>query len=144
VTLETWPDRELEGKVTAIAPKAQTGSSIVNYEVHISLDVGDLPVRVGMTADADLITSRREDVLLVANKAITADRDTGTYYVYRKEGDTVKQVEISIGLRDKDHTEITAGLSKGDELVLNYIEETFSVDPQQGPPRRPGAGLGGR
>jgi HlyD family secretion protein len=132
ITLETWPERELEGEVTAIAPKAQTASSVVHYQVHISLDVADLPVRAGMTANADLIASRREDVLLVANKAITADRDAGTYHVYRVEGDKVEKVEIAVGLRDNAYTEVTAGLREGDELVLDYVQETTIYMPGPG------------
>jgi multidrug efflux pump subunit AcrA (membrane-fusion protein) len=85
-------------------------------------DAGEIHILTGMTADADLITSRRTDVLLVANKAITADRDAGAYYVYRVEGDDVTKVEVTIGLRDKSYTEIVNGLREGDKLVIGYSE----------------------
>jgi HlyD family secretion protein len=134
ITLEAWPDRELEGKVVAIAPKARAQSEVVIYQVHISTNPGDLPIRAGMTANADLITSRREDVLLVANRAITADRKEGTYYVYRKKGDVVDKVEIAVGLRDRTYTEITSGLDEGDELVIGYDEALWAMDPEEGPP----------
>ena len=52
------------------------------YEVRLSLDDTGLPVRVGMTANADLITSA-QNVLLVPKDTITADRETGHYYVNR-------------------------------------------------------------
>ena len=134
VTLVTWPDRKLEGEVVAIAPKARAQSEVVIYQVHINADPGDLPLRAGMTADADLITSRREDVLLVANRAIIADRKEGTYYVYRKEGDAVDKVEIAVGLRDRTYTEVTSGLREGDELVIGYDEALWAMDPEEGPP----------
>lgn len=121
ITLETWPGQPIEGQVVAIAPKAKTQSEIVAYQVHVHLDAGELPLRTGMTASGDLITSRREDVLLVANRAITADRQAGTYHVYRIEGETVEKVEIAVGLRDNRYTEITSGLQEGDELVLHYF-----------------------
>ena len=134
IALETWPGDPIEGQVVAIAPKAKTQSEIVTYQVHVHLDGGELPLRTGMTANADLITSRREDVLLVANRAITADRDAGTYHVYRIKGDTVEKVEIAVGLRDNRYTEITAGLQEGDELVIGYVQETLSFGPGQGGP----------
>jgi multidrug resistance efflux pump len=56
VTLETWPGQTIQGRVVSIAPKATAGSSgIASYEVRVALNDTDLPVRIGMTADADLI-----------------------------------------------------------------------------------------
>jgi len=132
VTLETWPGEELTGEVIAIAPKAKIQSEIVTYEVHLSLQAGDLPVRTGMTANAELITANRENVLLVPNRAITADRQAGKYYVTRIEGQEMVQVEITIGLRDKNYTEITGGLKDGDKLIVGEVSEM--LDFSQGPP----------
>ena len=84
VTLETWPDQQLTGKVTAIAPKARAQSEIVTYEVYITIDAGDLPVLTGMTANARLITAQRENVLLVPNRAITADRQQAIGFIQCK------------------------------------------------------------
>ena len=134
VTLESWPDEELTGEVVSIAPKAKVQSGIVIYEVHLSLKAGDLPVLTGMTANAELTTANREDVLLVPNRAITADRAAGKYYVNLVEGDSIAKTEVSIGLRDKDFTEITGGLQEGDELFIGEIEEGFLFDPREGPP----------
>jgi HlyD family secretion protein len=128
VELEAWPDRLFQGRVASIAPRATNMGRIVTYEVRLDVDwdsvpdAGEIHILTGMTADADLITSRRTDVLLVANKAITADRDAGAYYVYRVEGDDVTKVEVTIGLRDKSYTEIVNGLREGDKLVIGYSE----------------------
>jgi HlyD family secretion protein len=140
ITLEAWPDRELKGKVVAIAPKAQANSEIVTYQVHIgadwknSPDGEDLPIRIGMTANADLITSEQDNVLLVSNRAVTADREAGKYYVYRKEGDAVSKVEVTVGSNDGSYTEIVGGLEEGDELVIDYVEEGLPFGPGQGRP----------
>jgi HlyD family secretion protein len=132
VTLETWPDKELTGQVVSIAPKAKIQSEIVTYEVHLRFQAGDLPVLTGMTANAELITAERENVLLVPNRAITADRQAGKYYVTRVEGQEMAQVEVTIGLRDKNYTEVTSGLEAGDKLVIGEVSEM--LDFSQGPP----------
>lgn len=134
VILEAWPDQELVGEVIAIAPKAKIQSEIVTYEVHLRVEAGDLPVLTGMTANAELITANRENVLLVPNRTITADREAGKYYVNLVEGDSIAKTEVTIGLRDKDFTEITGGLEEGDELFIGDVEEGFMFDPRQGPP----------
>jgi len=132
VTLETWPDKELTGQVVSIAPKAKIQSEIVTYEVHLRFQAGDLPVLTGMTANAELITAERENALLVPNRAITADRQAGKYYVTRVESQEMAQVEVTIGLRDKNYTEVTSGLEAGDKLVIGEVSEM--LDFSQGPP----------
>jgi HlyD family secretion protein len=131
-TLETWPDEELTGEIVSIAPKSKSGGEIVNYQVHLKVDAGKLPVRSGMTANADLVTASRENVLLVPNRAITADRQAGKYYVNLVEGDAVVKTEVTIGLRDDSYTEITDGLEEGDKLVIGEVSE--KLDFSQGPP----------
>jgi HlyD family secretion protein len=132
VTLETWPDEELTGEIVSIAPKAESSGEIVTYQVHLRVDAGELPVRSGMTANAELVTASRENVLLAPNRAITADRQAGKYYVNLVQGDTVVKTEVTIGLRDQNYTEITNGLEEGDKLAIGEVSE--KLDFSQGPP----------
>ncbi len=145
VTMETWPEREIQSTVTAIAPSASgDGAGVVAYDVHLALEETDLPVLVGMTANADLITDVGEGVLLVPNSAVTADRENGTFsvnVVRQGPDDTqeVSQVEVTIGLKDSDYTQITSGLVEGDTVVLGeFTVPTFTFG--GGPP---GQGQGG-
>lgn len=132
VILEAWPEEELTGEIVSIAPKANKAGEIVTYQVHLRMNAGKLPIRSGMTANAELITARRENVLLVPNRAIIADRQAGKYYVNRIQGDTVVKTEVTIGLRDKNYTEITSGLSEGDQLFIGEVSE--KLDFRHGPP----------
>ncbi|MEA3336503.1 MAG: efflux RND transporter periplasmic adaptor subunit [Chloroflexota bacterium] len=150
ISLETWPDVEIDGEIASIAPQATSSTSaIVSYKVYLSLGQTDLPVLIGMTANADLVTAAKDDVLLVPNQAITPDRETGTYYVNRvafdDEGAMItEEVEVTIGLKDSGHTEITSGIQEGDRLSLNTI--TASSEETGGSmfmPQRPGGENGG-
>ncbi|MBN1579142.1 MAG: efflux RND transporter periplasmic adaptor subunit [Anaerolineae bacterium] len=132
VTLETWPDLELPGEVVSIAPNAQNIGGIVSYEVRLSLNAGELPILTGMTANADLITAQRKNVLLVPNRAIIADREAGKYYVNQVRGEEITKIEVTIGLRDSTYTEITSGLEESDQVYIGTIDEGF--DFRNGPP----------
>lgn len=132
VTLETWPDQDLPGQVVSIAPKAQTLAGIVTFEVRLSLDAGDLPIRAGMTANAELITASRQNVLLVPNRAITADRQAGKYYVNLVKGNETQKVQVTIGLRDNSYTEIKSGLQEGDKVLVGEVNT--GLDLTNGPP----------
>lgn len=139
ITLETWPDVEIEGEVVAIAPSAKSslGSALVTYQVHLAMGPTDLPVRVGMTANAALTTAEKEAVLLVPNEAINVDRQAGTYSVSLVLGDTVQEVEVTVGLHDGRHSQIISGLNSGDELLVdNAIPTAFDGV-------RPGGGMFG-
>jgi RND family efflux transporter MFP subunit len=149
ITLETWPDREIQGKVASIAPKATAGNGgIASYEVRLDLADTDLPVRIGMTADADVVTAAREGALLVPSQAITADREAGTYKVNLVDeapdgSRTITPVAVTIGLKDGDNTEITSGLQEGDRVLIGAI--TSAAEQRRNPlmPPRPGGGTGG-
>ncbi|MAT95915.1 MAG: hypothetical protein CL608_02010 [Anaerolineaceae bacterium] len=131
ISLEAFPDSEIEATVVSIAPRntASQGSGLVTYNVYLALDATDLPVRVGMTANANLITAQRSDVLLVPNRAITPDRAAGKYYVTRADGEVV---EVMIGLRDEANTQITSGLNEGDELLIETAQPVQTFGPGSG------------
>ncbi|WP_420631778.1 efflux RND transporter periplasmic adaptor subunit [Candidatus Leptofilum sp.] len=130
VTLEAWPEREFESKIVTIAPSASDeNSALVTYNVHLAYQADDLPTLIGLTANANLITAQRDDVLLVPNAAITPDRAAGKYFVDVQQADgTFRQVEVAIGLRDGENTQITAGLAEGDILRLVTSQPTEEID----------------
>jgi HlyD family secretion protein len=133
ITLEPWPDRTLIGKVISISPKAKVTNQIVTFEVHATFDAQGLPVLTGMTANADLTTVEQENVLLVPNRAIVADREAGTYYVNRVDGESLTQVAVKIGLRDARYTEVLSGLEAGDRVYTGQAVDE-GLDFTQGPP----------
>lgn len=151
ITLEPWPERELSGKVASIAPRAKgigepdASSGIVAFEVYLDIDAAGLPVLTGMTANAELMAKGRANVLLIPNRAIIADRQTGTYYVNQVVGDELIKTKVTIGLRDSRYTEITGGLAEGDR-VSTLETQGGGLDFGQGPPEevQHGGSLGGR
>ena len=130
LSFESWPGGKVMAEVTAIAPAASTdGGGIVSYQVHLSLGETEITIREGMTADADLVTAAREDVLLVDNAAIRADRRNNQYFVTvasrTATGETeYVEIEVVIGLNDKEFTQIISGLEVGDEVLLGQLVAT--------------------
>jgi HlyD family secretion protein len=144
VTLEAWPDEELESEVVSIAPEAteDESSAIVTYEVHLSLPDTDLPIRVGMTANANLTTVDLHDVLLIPNRAINHDRASGTYTVNLVTPDGIEQVEVGIGMRDSENTQILSGIEEGDVLAVGDLSPQEEFNPPGPMSERPeGSGL---
>jgi HlyD family secretion protein len=131
INLETWPNSQIEATVVSIAPRntAAQGSGLVTYAVYLALGPTELPLRAGMTANANLITAQRSNVLLVPNRAITPDRTAGKYFVTLASGDVV---EVTIGLRDEANTQITSGLNEGDQLLIGTGQPVETFGPGSG------------
>jgi len=137
ITLDALPGEILGGKVDMIADSAQLDTGVVTYKVTVRLEPSTAPLRVGMTANVDIVTERREQVLLVPNRFVRIDRTTGQAYVDKLAGAEIQPVEIQIGLRDEVYSEVLAGLEQGDVVVL--VKESSREQLQQmmmgGPPR---------
>jgi HlyD family secretion protein len=118
ITIDALPDELLTGRVDYIAPTATDTGGVVTYKVIIGLDKTDLPVRGGMSANADVITDVRDNVLIVPNWTIRIDRQTGKSYVYVQRGDKVEEIEIVTGLRNANESEVVSGLNEGEVLVV--------------------------
>ncbi|MCP5095069.1 MAG: efflux RND transporter periplasmic adaptor subunit [Chloroflexi bacterium] len=145
INLEAWPNDTIEAEVASIAPinNQTAGSSQISYQVFLSLGETELPILVGMTANANLVTAQREDVLLVSNQAITPERVTGKYFVnLLGSDDSVEKIEVTIGLRDNDFTQITGGLREGDRLRIGGEDEQF-FGPGRGSNNDDGGPFGG-
>ncbi len=85
VIVDAFPDVELTGVVTSIAPVANVQSGVVLYPVEVSLAPTDLPVRAGMTAEVEIIIATRENVLIVPLRAVQSAN--GRTFVLRQVTD---------------------------------------------------------
>jgi len=134
ITLDALPDVELLGWVEAVAPTAFQGDGIVSYLVTVGLEVGDTPVREGMSATASIITQRLEDVLLIPNRALRLNRETGKVYTEKLVLGTPQEVEVEIGFRDEQVSQVLSGLNEGDTVVVRTVSSRERLREAFGPP----------
>jgi len=122
ITLDAFPDEEIEGEVTAIKSIGTVSSGIVTYEVRVEITPTDVPIRPDMTASATVVVEEKENVLLIPNRAIRQEGDVKYVEVLDPSGDTeVQRVAITTGVSNGAVTEITAGLEEGDLVVTNVV-----------------------
>ena len=122
ITLDAYPDEELQGRVEYISPVATEDLGTVSYLVRVCFDPTQAPLRSGMTANITIVTERRENVLLMPSRAISADRETGLFYVERlKDDGEIERVEVEIGIQDTTYTEVLRGMEDGDQLVIGDV-----------------------
>lgn len=118
VRVDAFPDRELTGKVTEVAPAANNVGGVIAYSVTIVPDDSDAPLRSGMSATAVIVTSKVDDAILLPNRFINLDRDTGEAFVYKLVGGNPVPQSVELGLRNETESQILAGLTDGDTVAL--------------------------
>jgi len=117
VTLDALPDRKLRGRVQAIAPSSSVQAGVVTYQVQIAIENTDSQVRFGMTANAQIITDRHDNVLVVPNRAIRLVNRTRRIVQVVVNG-APQEKEVRTGLSSDQMTEILEGLTEGDQVVI--------------------------
>ncbi len=136
ITLDALPDEEIAGHVEAIAPTASVDGGVVSYVVTVAIEPTDAHLRPGMSANTTITTDRKDDALVVPNRYIQIDRESGKMYVERLEEDGLtSRVEIQTGMRDELSSEVLAGLEEGDTLVLRSLSGRERLQRTFGPPQ---------
>ena len=69
-SVDAWPNRKYPARIERVRYGSQTTDGVVSYLTVLAVDNGDLSLRPGMTASAEITTARRENVLLLANAAL--------------------------------------------------------------------------
>lgn len=117
ITIDALPDMEFNGWVTekTLAPTTQEWT--VGYQVSIRVEpVADVQLIEGLSASADIIVGRAENVLLVPNRAIKISDGQKVVEVLTMGGTEERIVQT--GLSDGQWTEITEGLVEGERVIV--------------------------
>ena len=117
VTTYASPDVKIPGVLETISPISTTEQGVVLFPITIRLDPGEQRLRGGLSANALIEVSSRENVLLVPNRAIRREGDERVVYV-RQEGDALERRVVEIGVRDSEFSEIVSGVSEGEEVAV--------------------------
>jgi multidrug efflux pump subunit AcrA (membrane-fusion protein) len=125
-TVDTFPDREFQGKVTAIYPKAIIQDNVVNYDVVVDiLDRHEGALRPEMTASVTVLLEARIDVLAIPARAVKRQRGKNVVYVSNNGEPELR--EVAIGWKDGQWIEVLKGLEEGQTI---FIEPPAESEPQ--------------
>lgn len=119
ITFDALSKKDIfHAKIVSLDPRATVVSDVVYYTTKFSLEDGDDRLKTGMSADADVETDHRSNVLLVSRRAIKED-DGGVYVeVYDGTNAPVRR-EVETGLEnDEGDVEVVKGLSEGEKVVV--------------------------
>ena len=121
ILLDALPDEEIKGRVTFVSPTGTTLVGVVSYDTTITLENPIAELRDGMSATAEVIIERRDDVLMIPNRYIRGTLENPKVLVLVDGQQEERQ--ITLGLSDGFNTEVLSGLQEGEEVVLPTSEE---------------------
>ncbi|UCD57762.1 MAG: efflux RND transporter periplasmic adaptor subunit, partial [Candidatus Hydrogenedentota bacterium] len=120
ITVESYSNKKFHGRVRRISPLGVEKDKIMNFEVEVSIEETDVPLRTNMTADAEIIVEKRRNVLLVPQNAIRYRRKQSFVEVPDVEDPSGKRsVNIALGIGGVNFSEVLSGLKEGDEVIVS-------------------------
>lgn len=136
-SVDSYPDETFYGIVTQVRNEAINTSNVVTYEVIIEIDNRELKLKPGMTANVEIITSEKKDVLLVPNQALRfymEDGNGGSSKRYKDKGlwlmkdGRPQRITIKTGVSDDNNTEVSsADLQEGASVILEKKSDTVKT-----------------
>lgn len=119
----SYPQKVFSGKVTLIEPNLDVVTRTVN--VQISLNNKEGLLKPGMFVRSNLILSKNDNALAIPNAALL--EANGEKFVFVRHEHTYKRIEVEAGASDDEYTEITSGLSSGDEVVTQGNRQLYTL-----------------
>lgn len=115
VGVEAHPKRRFKGRVFHIPPKTEVEQGIAHFKVKVAVpgDEAREFLRVGMTAEVELVIEERADALIVPSEAVIQRNGRST--LKRADG---TEVAVEVGLDTGIDAEIRSGVAVGDAILV--------------------------
>jgi RND family efflux transporter MFP subunit len=120
IAVDALPDVDLKGKVTFISPFGTQQTGVLNFAVTIALEPSDIELKGGLTATGDIVVDKRENVLLIPNRAVKGS--AGEQWVEVMVDEVKKVTEkraVTLGLQNERFSEVVEGLKEGEKVVVS-------------------------
>ncbi len=115
VTAQILSDKTFEGKITFIAPKAD---SSLNFPVELEIKNNNSnDLKAGMYGTAHFGSDQKIEALVVPRNAFVGSISSGQVFVI--DGDKVKLVKVATGRSFGNDIEILSGIEQGTQVVVS-------------------------
>lgn len=127
IVLDANTGKTYDGIVTTISASGDDSGSRVTFETMVEILEPDDKVRIGMTAEVDLLLGEAENVLLVPANAVF--NDGGTDYVSVSDRSSSYDIPVTVGMVTETVAEITGGfLKEGDRVLVPSVDNSILKD----------------
>ena len=140
VTIDALPDEELEGAIANISSTSTNQQGVVTFEVTIRINVpDDITLQEGLSAVARVATAEERGIVIPMQSVQFGEQ--GAFVRKEDENGDIVERPITLGSGDGFYTIVEDGLSEGDRIVMQALDESQL---EEGDFRFRGPGGGGR
>lgn len=139
LTMDAFKDKTFTGQVLGINTNGSVSSGVTTYPTVIQFDSTIDGAYPNMAVNATIITSVKDNVVIVPSAAVTTTNGVSTVRILRNG--QPETVNVEIGNSNDTQTEIVSGISEGDEVVTGT---SGGSTPSTGTSTSPFGGFGGR
>lgn len=126
VTVDAYPEKTFKGNVVRIAPQGRVESTITVFEVTIEVENKDKSMlKPMMTANAEILTDLKKDVLLVPSEAVRAKGDE--IGIYKASDGKSLWIPVSTGMSNGILTEVQGDVKEGEDVIISGIEDEIKA-----------------
>ena len=122
VTLDAYGNDVVFGaKIFRIDPVETVVEGVPTYKTAFRFAKEDSRIKSGMTANIDVLTDRKGDVIAVSSRAVIIKNGGKVVNILKNNG--VEEVKVTTGLRGSDgNVEIVSGVDEGDKVIVNPVK----------------------
>ncbi|MDD5433329.1 MAG: efflux RND transporter periplasmic adaptor subunit [Candidatus Pacebacteria bacterium] len=117
VTVDAYgSDVKFQAKVTKIDPAETVLEGVATYKTTLQFTQKDERIKSGFTANIEILTAQKENVLAVPYRAIISKN--GDKIIKIVQDKKITEAEVVLGLRGSDgNVEIISGINEGDKVI---------------------------
>ena len=125
ITIGAIQDLKVPAVLEYISPKGVEESGAILFEMKAALTLTDsVFIRAGYSANAEIILDRRSNVVTIPESTIEFSGDSTFVHLLKNEKpQEFERKQVSIGLSDGIHIEITDGLKENEKIRGSEIIE---------------------
>lgn len=118
ITIGAIQDVRLNAVLEYIAPKGVESNGAIMFDMKAAVKVpGDVFIRAGYSANAEIIFDRAEQIFIVPESCLEFSQDTTFVHVLKtEEPQTFEKKQVVTGLSDGINIEIKSGLKLKDKI----------------------------
>ncbi len=117
ITLDAYGKDVFKAEIVSIDPAAAFMQGVASYRVVVQFSENDDRVKEGMTVNANIITQKRDNVLVIPASAII-QRGNDRFVLVDSGSGSTKEIKIETGIRgSNDMVEVVSGLKEGDRIT---------------------------
>jgi membrane fusion protein (multidrug efflux system) len=115
ITLKSDESVEFDGRIRQISPVVDTSTGTVKLTLEAIQP--PLGVRPGGFVKIAIVRETHSDAILLPREAVIRELQSAHVFVV-KEDNTVERRDVTLGMEEDDHLEVTSGLESGEVVVV--------------------------